>query len=268
MLNTYGAGNANKIVVVFHRLGPYHFARLRALDKVSELLVIQAVGLDSTYAWDVIADSHGLNIKTLFSDDNELEKVCAKTTMAEIDTCLKGYLPDAIAVSGWSSKESLAMMSWCNRNSIPVIMMSDSTLHDTSRKWYKEKVKSLLIRMASSFLVGGKPQAEYVELLGASPGTIFNGYDVVDNSHFAKSQATIAKGIQLGFSLERQTGNIFLTCCRFIHKKNLFRLLDAFKLYLLQEDSKKYHESGKFIILGDGELKEKIDFLQYSTGNN
>ena len=219
MLNTYGAGNADKMVVVFHRLGPYHFARLRALNQLCELLIIQAVKRDNTYAWNLTYDSYGLNIKTLFSTDSQLEHACTNAVLAKIDICLAEFFPDAIAVSGWSSKESLAMIYWCNRKSIPIIMMSESTFKDTSRIWYKEKVKSFIIQRVSSFLVGGKPPTEYARSLGVKLDAIYDGYDVVENSHFRKTEFTVSEGKKLRLKIGAQSGEVILACCRFVLRK-------------------------------------------------
>lgn len=57
-----------KTAVIFHRLGPYHFARLRAAGRVLPIVAIETSGEDETYAWDLIAGADGFERATLFEN--------------------------------------------------------------------------------------------------------------------------------------------------------------------------------------------------------
>ncbi len=93
-------------------------------------------------------------------------------------------------------------------------------------------VKRRLVRWFDSALVGGAPQRRYFAALGVPEEKIFEGYDAVDNDHFA-ARATEAAGrpephaARLG--LPRR---YFLSLGRFIPKKNLPVLIQAYRQYL------------------------------------
>ena len=54
-----------RAAVLFHRIGPYHFARLRAASSVFHLAAIEYSKEDSTYAWDEVSGSNGFTRVTL-----------------------------------------------------------------------------------------------------------------------------------------------------------------------------------------------------------
>jgi glycosyltransferase involved in cell wall biosynthesis len=106
---------------------------------------------------------------------------------------------------------------------------------------------------------------------------IEQGYDVIDNSYFAKKADIVNANVteyRIKYGLPN---NFFLTSNRFIPKKNLFRLLEAYKKYVLHQGDKSWH----LVMLGDGELKQALQkkvtelglqnkvimpgFLQYDT---
>ena len=54
------------VAVLFHRLGPYHFARLRAAGRLLSIVAIESSGVDETYAWDKVAGADHFERVTLF----------------------------------------------------------------------------------------------------------------------------------------------------------------------------------------------------------
>jgi glycosyltransferase involved in cell wall biosynthesis len=132
--------------------------------------------------------------------------------------------------------------------------MSDSTAHDEPRKWWKEWIKSRVVRLFSSALVGGAPHIDYVAALGLSHSRAFVGYDVVDNAYFS---AQAAKARFDSTTLRQEYGlpaRNFLASNRFIEKKNLPRLLDAYAAYV----SRAGEVAWDLVLLGDGPLKAEL----------
>ncbi len=86
---------------------------------------------------------------------------------------------------------------------------------------------------------------------------IFTGYDVIDNHYFAigSDQARHdADNIRTRFALPQR---FFLASNRFIEKKNLPRLLNAYTLYRNQAGPAAW----KLVLLGDGPLKAQLQAL-------
>ena len=85
---------------------------------------------------------------------------------------------------------------------------------------------------------------------------IFTGYDTVDNAYFtagAEQARKEARRLRRELSLPQR---YFVTTCRFIEKKNIFRLLKAYSIYRQQTGS----DAWALVLLGDGQLKD--DYLQ------
>ena len=56
-----------RLAVIWHRLGPYHHARLRAAAQRVELTAIEMSGEDNTNAWDKVTGSDGFRRLTIFA---------------------------------------------------------------------------------------------------------------------------------------------------------------------------------------------------------
>jgi glycosyltransferase involved in cell wall biosynthesis len=150
--------------------------------------------------------------------------------------------------------------------------MSESTEQDLPRYAWKEAIKRRVVRMCSAGLVGGSPQAEYLERLGMPADRIFTGYDVVDNDHFAAGAIRVRRQAEL---FRRQFGlpdHFFLASARFIPRKNLRRLLCAFKTYLTRFNpgpecqAAATTEPWSLVVLGDGPERKRLEQLIVRSG--
>ena len=56
-----------RLAVIWHRLGPYHHARLRAAAQRIGLTAIEMSGEDNTNAWDKVTGSDGFRRLTIFA---------------------------------------------------------------------------------------------------------------------------------------------------------------------------------------------------------
>jgi glycosyltransferase involved in cell wall biosynthesis len=84
---------------------------------------------------------------------------------------------------------------------------------------------------------------------------IVKGYDVVDNDHFYNG-ATKAQALENEYRRQLSLPeNFFLAASRFVEKKNLFRLIDAYASYLNSPASPGWH----LVLLGDGILRPEVE---------
>ena len=171
---------------------------------------------------------------------------------AALEATLAGLNPDVVAIPGWSSREALIALRWCYNLGVPVVLMSESCAHDEPRWAWKEWIKRRVVDCSSTALVGGSLHRAYLKRLGLAEDKITLGYDVVDNAFFAEE----AERHRDKEGLE-STGN-FLASARFIEKKNLRRLVDAYAAY---------HELAgagtappwTLTLLGDGPLRPALE---------
>jgi glycosyltransferase involved in cell wall biosynthesis len=144
----------------------------------------------------------------------------------------------------------LDVLEYSLREGIGTVLCSESKRDDKSRYFVKEGAKSGIVRSIDSFLVGGAPHVEYMAELGASRDDIFTGYDVVDNQYFREKSA------RSNTVLEAVGGEYFLTSNRFVARKNLPRLVRAYKAYRNQVKN-----PWRLVLLGGGPDRSRIETL-------
>ena len=261
------------VAVVFHNIGPYHHARLNAAaDRLSVIgIEWSAKGYD---AWGAAATPARYCKVSLFPEATE--KYPRKTELQRaFSSALEQAKPDVVAVNGWNNFGSLIAANCCVRRGIPMIVMSESSRQDEPRTWWKEAIKRQMVGLYSAALVGGERHVEYLVELGMPRERIFTGYDVVDNDYFRR-RAEEVRGQKSSASAEatadsdvkKQPGlpeNYFLASARFIEKKNLPKLIEAYADYRRQSDIAA-NVPWDLVLLGDGPLLETLN-SQLSTLN-
>jgi glycosyltransferase involved in cell wall biosynthesis len=173
--------------------------------------------------------------------------------------------PDVVAVNGWNNFGSLIAANCCVRHRIPMVVMSESSSQDEPRTWWKEAIKQRIAGLYSAALVGGQRHVEYLAELGMPRERIFTGYDVVDNDYFGRRTAEIRNS---KFEIRNKRGlpeNYFLASARFIEKKNLSTLIEAYAEYRRRSEVAA-KVPWDLVVLGDGPLRETLN-SQLSTLN-
>ncbi len=250
-----------RAAVVFHRLGPYHGARLCATSELCEITAIEMAAETLEYAWSKVEPSESYKRVTLFPE-GESRGRSPKEVMARTRSALSDCQPEVVAIPGWSNNGAFAALRWCAETATPAVLMSESTALDEPRVGWRERIKRRIVRLFSTALVGGQSHQRYLEELGMPSDRIFLGYDAVDNDYFARSAKEVrSKKEELRKKFELPE-SYFLASARFIEKKNLFRLLKAYSEYRKQtevESRKEKVEVWDLVLLGDGPLRESLN---------
>ena len=217
------------------RFGPYHLARLRgaaeAAGRCARIHGIEICRTDSIYAWDQVESDGTFERVTLFPD-RAYETLSAGEIRAAVHEALNRMSPDVVAVNGWGVEEARAAIDWRHgRGGRRVVLMSETKEDDAPRVWWKEVVKSRIVRRCDVALVGGRAQAAYLRRLGFPEARIFIGYDAVDNDYFSRG----AEAVRARAGCTRQELGLperfFFACTRFIPRKNIDGLLEAYASY-------------------------------------
>ena len=247
-----------KLAVLFHRLGPYHLARLNAAAALGEVVAVELSGAGGEYAWDAVTAA-GFERVTVCpeGDSNTLPP---KELRTRVEATLDAVRPDVLAVAGWGDRGMLCATRWGLRHRKPLVLMSDSQYRDEPRRWWKEWVKLRIVSGFGSALVAGTTHTDYLVRLGMPRDRIRTGYDVVDNGHFATG-ADAARNYPDTRTRLGLPERYFLAVGRFVSKKNLPVLLDAFAAYQCEVGP----EAWDLVLVGDGpmrtELEARIDRL-------
>ena len=243
------------VAVVFHHIGPYHHARLNAAaDRLSVTgIEWSAKGYD---AWGAAATPARYHKVSLFPEATDHFPGSAELRRA-FWSALEQTNPDVVAVNGWNNFGSLIAANCCLRRRIPMVVMSESSRQDEPRTWWKEAIKRRIVGLYSAALVGGQRHVEYLAELGMPRERVSTGYDVVDNDYFGRRTAEIRNA---KFELRNKRGlpeNYFLASARFIEKKNLSALIEAYAEYRRQSEI-AMKVPWDLVLLGDGPLRETL----------
>ena len=244
-----------KVAILFDNFGPYHLARLIGASRVVEVLGVEFAGSSHDYVWERSEASHTLRTETLFPESSS-RQVATRDFKDRLTKVLEDFAPDAVAIPGWSGRGAFLALEWCGKNKVPAIVMSESTAHDEVRSHWREWIKRQYVGQCAAALVGGCPHQKYMQDLGMAPERIQQGYDAVDN-HYFKEKAESIKLEHASSEGHAFPGNYFLVSARFIEKKNLFRVLDAYASYSHASDNLT-SARWPLVMLGDGELKSQL----------
>ncbi|MDO7840921.1 glycosyltransferase [Sphingomonas immobilis] len=245
-----------RIAILFDNLGPYHLARLKAAAAAGmTVIAIETRGQSREYAWDKVETGTVLDRVTLVPHN---EQDPGKREIGKrLTDLLARRAPDVIAIPGWSDHVGLTALRWARGAKVPVIVMSESNRDDGRRVWTREMVKRILLSLCAAGLAGGRRAAAYLEALGMPADRIATGYDVIDNAYFAAGADAARRTPDLRQSLALPD-RYFLCCARFIAKKNLPFLIDAYARYHVETLAAGAQPWG-LVIAGDGEERPAVE---------
>lgn len=241
-----------RILAVIVNLVPYHVARWSAVAKAGhQVVVLQRRSGDPFSVLATDADHAPFDLYTL-ADPLAGGPSWCEQLLAWIDR----LNPQVLVLSGYSFPESLASLLVASQRSLPVVVCSESNRHDAPRRPWTEALKRRLLNLAQAGLVGGEPQAAYLQQLGVAPEAIFRGYNAVDNDHFAAAHHWRDQGEQARNQLGLPP-RYLLAVTRFTAKKNLFRLIEGYALW--RRNAPVEQQQLRLLILGDGPLRTQLE---------
>jgi 1,2-diacylglycerol 3-alpha-glucosyltransferase len=251
-----------RIAILFYRFGPYHHGRLNAAGRLMSVWGVEACATEDVYAWDKV-DGAGAFTRVTLTDRDSDDPRWRRELQQRMRRALDEIKPQVVVIPGWISADALGALGWCAETGTPAVVMSESNSWDEPRSFWKEWIKGRLVKMCAAGLAGGTAHRDYLSQLGMPRDRIFLGYDAVDNDYFATRTAEIRNRkseIQVQLGLPEK---YFLASARFVGKKNLPRLLEAYARYrTLAEKSELGHpgsEIWKLVLLGDGPLKSTLN---------
>jgi len=265
-----------KAVFLFDHFGPYHMARMRRAAEKFDLLAVEFGALSSDYAWQK-SSNEGI-LMTTINELGESKELHRSDYFHKLKKTLDNFKPNVVFVPGWSARGALLALLWCVSTRTPAVMMSDSTIWDEKRFFLKELIKKIILNSCSAAFVAGGPQADYLVQLGVKRSNIYLGYDVVDNQYF-ESESKIKREDRNISTKDLAAKKYFLASARFVPKKNLLKMIEAYSLYQKQAnrtsasssmlkdlDAQQNTTHWDLVILGDGPLREEIEKLRAELG--
>lgn len=243
-----------KLAILTAQISPYHNARyIGAANEFDEVHVLSTVN-EGDFAEFLANSLGGYSVHKLFNGRREYEVAAKELEVSRRTSQVLASLQlGAIAVAGWSAPESLAALEYARENGVPIVVMSESQEDDAPRSTLREAVKRRIVSQFDGALVGGPPHTDYIVKLGIPRDRVRLGYNAVDNAYFA-SGAAVARASEK--QLKAQYGlpeHYVLASARFITKKNLPNLINAYALARA-----KHPALPDLVVLGDGPERHAV----------
>ena len=254
MLPRPSVSSPRRIVVQWPRFGPYHLARLRALGARCDTLTgLGTASHDDVYAWSEQTGMDGFERYTVFPG-RTADQIPPNEAWRGVQRALDRIQPDALIINSYSHFDALACLAWARTNRKIAVCATDSRAEDHPRRPFKEAIKRRLVRQFDAGLVAGTPHVSYLASLGVPEACIALGCDVVDNDYFAREADAWRKRPRPDLPGLADPAPFFLVSARFISKKNLPGLLEAYA---------RYHAASpdpwRLVLLGDGPLRNVLE---------
>ena len=240
-----------RIVTIWNTYGPYHVARVRALQRAfadADVVCFSHCTNSSSYEFfNLQPPQHRILVEKTSSQLLFVESLIA--TIRALWT----ERPDLVLTCGYERPETLAGVLWARIAGRTVFLMLDNRYDDCQRNRFVEFVKGAYVRLFDGFSYGGDPHKDYLRRLGVPLEREAYGYNCVDN-----------EAVWQGVVAARKTGQplfdgsgYFLCVARMIAKKNLVRLVHAYAAYV-----KEIGENGSpwpLVICGDGPERLRVE---------
>ena len=175
-----------RLAIIWTNFGPYHMARILALENDFDVQPVELANYQRLYRWD--KEDSEVPVHTLrdgaWEDQNQLG------VALDLWRKLSALRPSVVLVPGYATLPALCAALWGRMHRAVTILMSESNFDDHRRHFAVEAVKRVLVTLLfDGGIVGGKRAASYLQRLGMPADRIARAYDVVDNAYFSSRAA-------------------------------------------------------------------------------
>ena len=213
-----------RIGILFAQFAAYHVDRCAAAAALlagrAEVVAVEVARSSAEYAWTPSGEVPGASKRVLF-DGAGYETIgrwrrfrAQYAALRDCDTVFVGI--------GYDQPDVIALALGLRLAGRRVILMSESKADDKPRRWWRERAKALLLTPFAGALVGGARHVAYMRALGFRRRPVLTGYDAV-----GLERVRAMGGVPALPPAKRP----FVFVGRFVAKKNLTFLLDAYARY-------------------------------------
>jgi hypothetical protein len=210
------------IAICFGQFGPYHHARVAALQDAAHeegirVLPVQIAGSTATYGWEAVQETAGLKDQEPEPAEadgdgvspadagrgqtkgqqklcGDLRTLCAgvEEAASPLDVFLKARKlfrdekVDVAFLPSYSPARFFALFAAAKSLGIRTVMMNESHAGTEQAAGWKKWIKRQIVKRFDAAFVGGEPHKRHFASLGIPAEKIFTGYDAVDGDFFAQ----------------------------------------------------------------------------------
>jgi glycosyltransferase involved in cell wall biosynthesis len=247
----------SRIIIAWGLWGPYHRCRFEAFRDHAAREGHQVTGVSlfsgsRDYQWLSGNLPEGVVHFNLGKDETILPLAKIGHLLA-IPRKLRTEVALLPSYFNWSLALNTSMRLYGGR----VVMMNETHAGTVRARGLKAAFKQRVVAGFHAGFVGGEPQRRYFASLGLPGEKIFTGYDAVDNELFASKSADIRSRqseVRKQYQLPKK---YFLNLGRFVPKKNLSILIQAYRKVLDSSRDCQTH----LVMVGSGEEDPKLRML-------
>ena len=204
------------LAVCFGQFGPYHHARVAALQRAAvaqgvRVVPVQIASATATYAWKseqedgpcgVVSPPQAEGLRTLCEGVEEaawpVEVFLKARKLFREEKVEVAFLPS------YSPARYFALLAAAKLLGIRTVMMNESHAGTEQATGWKRWIKRQIVKQFDAALVGGEPHKRHFASLGIPADKIFTGYDAVDNALFAAKADEVRSMEQGAWSVEQE----------------------------------------------------------------
>lgn len=154
---------------------------------------------------------------------------------------------DLIVLGGYDQPLLFLTLLYSKLVNRKTLLWAESTLNDRrSGTWAYEKLKRVMVRNCSGFLVPGTASSEYLKSLGAPPHKVFTVPNAVDSEYYRGEYLRLKHTRGEIKAKKHYPPIVFLFSGRLIRKKGVLSLLTAY------EKLQAERENIGLVLIGDG----------------
>jgi glycosyltransferase involved in cell wall biosynthesis len=237
---------------VFVSIGPHHRAQINDCSRFLRCGLIQVADAEPNYPWTdevPIASERATLSKRIPESREEIRQV-----LTHFGDLLQEWRPSVVFHGGCYDRPVMRALAreTVNRGCAS-ILISESTYADHPRNLWREMAKRFVLRgLYHGAICAGTRSLEYLNRLGFSDSTIWQGHGAVEDQHFARG-ASEARARKDYYRERLQLPSRYVLCvARHAPEKNIDTLLNAFAGVHRQDPTLS------LVLCGSGPLTEQL----------
>ncbi|MEQ1498200.1 MAG: glycosyltransferase family 4 protein [Novosphingobium sp.] len=217
-----------RIGLLFAQFAAYHIDRCEAVGRRmagrADVLAVEVATSSDTYAWEASGQVAAARKQVLFPGANYDAIAWPRRLWAQFRALRRCHM--VLIGIGYNEPDIIAL-SWLLRLcGVQVVALSESKFDDKPRRAGTELLKALILAPYNAAIVGASRHRAYFRFLGFRQRPVLPGYDSIGVERIRAMGGAHLAPMGMAFA-DRN----FAFVGRFVDKKNLIELVDAFALY-------------------------------------